>query len=40
MTWIIEDAIERHMDPGRLRVMKLVEEQERVVLRDVWGGVA
>ena len=40
MTWIIEDAIERHMEPERLRVMRLAEEQEREVLRNVLGGVA
>ena len=40
MTWIIEDAIERGIEPERLRVMRLAEEQERDVLRSVWGGVA
>ena len=35
---LVKDAIERHMDPDRLRVMRLAEEQEREVLRNVWGG--
>jgi hypothetical protein len=35
---LVREAIERHMDPGRLRVMRLAEEQERDVLRSVWGG--
>jgi hypothetical protein len=34
------EAIERHMDPERLKVMRLAEEQEREVLRNIWGGVA
>jgi len=37
---LVREAIERHMDPGRLRVMRLAEEQERDVLRSVWGGTA
>ena len=35
---LVREAIERHMEPGRLRVMRLAEEQERDVLRSVWGG--
>lgn len=37
---LVRGAIERHMDPERLRVMRLAEEQERDVLRSVWGGEA
>ncbi len=35
---LVRGSIERHMDPERLRVMKLAETQERDLLRDVWGG--
>jgi hypothetical protein len=35
---LVRDSIERHMDPDRLRVLKLAEEEERDVLRSVWGG--
>lgn len=35
---LVREAIERHMDPERLRVMRLAEEHEREVLRNVWGG--
>jgi hypothetical protein len=35
---LVRDSIERHMDPDKLRVLKLAEEQERDVLRSVWGG--
>lgn len=35
---LVRERIEGHMDPARLRVMKLAEEQERDLLRDVWGG--
>ena len=34
---LVRDGIERHMDPEELRVLKLAEEQERGVLRNVWG---
>ena len=37
---LVRNSIERHMDPGELRVLKLAEEQERDVLRNVWGGAA
>ncbi len=35
---LVSGAIERHMDPERLRVMKLAEKQERDLLRNVWAG--
>ncbi len=35
---LVRGAIERHMDPERLRVMKLAEKQERDLLRNVWAG--
>lgn len=34
---LVRESIERHMDPGRLRTLKLAEEDERRVLREVWG---
>jgi hypothetical protein len=34
------ESIERHMDPEKLRVLKLAEKQERALLRGVWGGAA
>lgn len=37
---LVRDAIERHMDPERLHALKLAEEQERGLLREVWGGAA
>lgn len=37
---LVRDSIERHMDPDKLRVLKLAEEEERDVLRSVWGGAA
>lgn len=37
---LVRDSIERHMDPDRLRTMKLAERQERDLLREVWGGAA
>ena len=37
---LVRDSIEEHMDPERLRVLKLAEEEERDVLRSVWGGAA
>ena len=37
---LVRESVERHMDPGRLRVLKLAEEQERALLRGVWGGAA
>ena len=37
---LVREGIERHMDPGRLHILKLAEEQERDLLRAVWGGVA
>ena len=37
---LVRENIEKHMDPERLRVMKLAEKQERDLLRNVWGGVA
>ena len=33
---LVRENIERHMDAERLRVMKLAEEQERDLLREVW----
>lgn len=35
---LVRKAVERHMDPERLRVMRLAEEQEREGLRNIWGG--
>jgi hypothetical protein len=37
---LVRNSIEQHMDPERLRVLKLAEEQERDVLREVWGEAA
>jgi hypothetical protein len=37
---LVRDSIERHMDPEKLRVMKLAEVQERDGLREVWGRTA
>ena len=37
---LVRDSIERHMDPDKLRVLKLAEEEERDILRSVWGGAA
>ena len=37
---LVRDNIEEHMDPEELRVLKLAENQERDLLRSVWGGVA
>ena len=37
---LVRERIERHMDPGELRVLKLAEEQEREVLKNVWGRAA
>jgi hypothetical protein len=34
---LVRDSIERHMDPERLRIMKLAEDHERDELRKVWG---
>jgi hypothetical protein len=34
---LVRENIERHMDPGRLRVMKLAEQQERDLLREAWA---
>ncbi len=33
---LVRENIERHMNAERLRVMKLAEEQERDLLREVW----
>lgn len=33
---IVREAVERHLDPDRLRVMRLAEEQERDLLRKSW----
>ncbi len=33
---VVREAVERHMDPDRLRVMRLAEEQERDLLRKSW----
>ena len=33
---VVREAVERHMDPERLRVMRLAEEQERNLLRKSW----
>jgi hypothetical protein len=33
---VVREAVERHMDPERLRVMRLAEEQERDLLRKSW----
>lgn len=35
---LVREAIERHMDPDRLRIMRLAEEDERDILRSIWGG--
>lgn len=35
---LVRDSIERHMDPDKLRVMRLAERNERDVLRSVWAG--
>ncbi len=35
---LVRESIERHMDPERLRVMKLAEREERDLLRNVWAG--
>lgn len=37
---LVRGAIERHMDPERLKRLKLAEEQERELLSKVWGGAA
>jgi hypothetical protein len=37
---LVRNSIERHMNPEKLHVMKLAEEQERDVLREVWGRTA
>jgi hypothetical protein len=37
---LVRRSIERHMDPDKLRVMKLAEVQERDGLREVWGRTA
>lgn len=34
---LVRDSIEGHMDPERLRVMKLAERKEREMLRSIWG---
>ena len=34
---LVRESIEEHMDPERLRVMKLAERQERNLLREVWS---
>src|SRR5215210_5970474 len=34
---LVRDSIERHMDPARLRTLKLAEQQERDLLREVWA---
>jgi len=34
---LVRENIERHMDSEKLRVMKLAEEQERNLLREVWA---
>jgi hypothetical protein len=33
---LVRGSIEQHMDPGNLRVLKMAEAQERVLLREVW----
>ena len=35
---LVRASIERHMDPERLRVMKMAEREERDLLRNVWSG--
>lgn len=37
---LVRGRIERHMDPEKLHTLKLAEEQERDLLREVWGGAA
>jgi hypothetical protein len=37
---LVRESIEEHMDPEKLRVLKLAESQERDLLRSVWGGTA
>jgi hypothetical protein len=34
---LVRDSIEEHMDPSKLHVLKLYEQQERAQLREVWG---
>lgn len=35
---LVREGIEEHMDPERLRVLKLAEEQEREGLKNLWRG--
>jgi len=37
---LVGASIERHLEPEKLRTLKLAEEQERTLLREVWGGAA
>jgi hypothetical protein len=34
---LVRESIEVYMDPDKLRVMKLAEQQERDLLREVWS---
>jgi hypothetical protein len=33
---LVRESIERHMNPERLRTLRLAEEQERDLLKEVW----
>ena len=37
---LVRDAIERHMDPRRLELLRMVEQEEREGIRALFGGVA
>jgi hypothetical protein len=33
----VREGVERHMDPERLRTLKLAEQEERDLLREIWA---
>ncbi|MCA1717937.1 MAG: hypothetical protein LC781_14335 [Actinobacteria bacterium] len=37
---LVRESIEEHVDPERLRVLRLAKEQERDLLRGVWVDMA
>ena len=37
---LVRDAIERHMDPQRLELLRMVEQEEREGIRALFGGAA
>ena len=37
---LVRDAIERHMDPRRLELLRMVEQEERAGIRVLFGGLA